>query len=340
MKKNRFVRWLLTPVRAYREYKRLKVQYPEAVENLRQTGIKLAETQDQLVHTASDRDHLRSLVANYSRFAPPGHFYSPVPSAGDVERHVAGCEHRSFLAPLPAINMDDPTQLQMLECLKPYYSAVPFNAAPAEGLLYHFDNPHYSYTDGIILFCMLNHFRPRRLIEIGSGFSTCAILDTNRICIDSKIQVTSIEPYPELLRSLVAKSNDPLTIVESKLQDTSIEIFDQLERGDILFIDSTHVSKLASDVNYIIFEILPRLKPGVIVQIHDIYLAFEYPDAWLIEGRAWNEAYLLRAFLEYNERFRILLFISYLQNAHEVWFQNHMPETLLNKGGCFWMEKL
>ena len=82
------------------------------------------------------------------------------------------------------------------------------------------------------------------------------------------------------------------------------------------------------------------VKPGVIVQIHDIYLAFEYPDSWLIEGRAWNEAYLLRAFLEYNERFRILLFISYLQNAHEAWFQNHMPETLLNKGGCFWMEKL
>ena len=199
MRKNRFVRWLLTPVRAYREYKRLKVAYPEAVENLRQTGITLAETQDQLVHTANERNHLRRLVADYSRFAPPGHFYSPVPSAGDVEpRRVAGCEHRWFLAPLPAINMDDPTQLQMLECLKPYYSAVPFKAAATEGLLYHFDNPHYSYTDGIVLFCMLNHFRLRRLIEIGSGFSTCAILDTNRICIDSKIQVMSIEPYPEL----------------------------------------------------------------------------------------------------------------------------------------------
>jgi len=85
---------------------------------------------------------------------------------------------------------------------------------------------------------------------------------------------------------------------------------------------------------------LPRLKSGVIIQIHDIHLAFEYPAVWLREGRAWNEAYLLRAFLEYNEHFRILLFLSYMQNAYEDWFQQNMPLTLLKKGGSFWMEKL
>ena len=88
-------------------------------------------------------------------------------------------------------------------------------------------------------------------------------------------------------------------------------MFDQLESRDVLFIDSTHVSKLGSDVNYIFFEILPRLKPGVVIHLHDIYVGFEYPKPWVTEDRAWNEAYLLRAFLEYNERFRILLFISY-----------------------------
>jgi hypothetical protein len=78
----------------------------------------------------------------------------------------------------------------------------------------------------------------------------------------------------------------------------------------------------------------------VAIQIHDIYIGFEYPDKWLCEGRGWSEAYLLRSFLEYNQSFRILLFIGYLQVMHEAWFREHMPDTLLCKGGSFWMEKL
>jgi len=241
---------------------------------------------------------------------------------------------------LPAINLNDKSQLNLLDLLTPYYGRIPFQARPAEGLLYHFDNPNFPHADAVMLFCMLNHFRPRRLIEIGSGYSTCAILDTNRLFLGSQMQITSIEPHPELLCSLIAKSNDTLTIIESKLQDTKIEIFDQLERGDVLFIDSSHVSKVGSDVNYIIFQVLPRLKPGVIIQTHDIYFGFEYPGVWLREGRAWNEAYLLRAFLEYNEHFRILLFMSYLQNMYEPWFHENMPATLVTKGGSFWMEKI
>jgi predicted O-methyltransferase YrrM len=217
---------------------------------------------------------------------------------------------------------------------------VPFRDNPVPGLLYQFANTYFSYTDGIVLFCMLNALRPRRIIEIGSGFSTCAILDTNRLCLEGQAQVTCIEPHPEILRSLLPKSQNAVTIVESKLQDIDPGIFDELGPNDVLFIDSSHVSKVGSDVNYVVFEILPRLKAGVVIQIHDIYIGFEYPDKWLREGRAWNEAYLLRAFLEYNQSFRILLFLGYLQNMHEAWFREHMPDTLLRKGGSFWMEKL
>ncbi|HET9319651.1 MAG TPA: class I SAM-dependent methyltransferase [Bryobacteraceae bacterium] len=308
----------------------------------RRTHAEMIHLQDHLTEASSERDRLRSILDGLDavQFVPPGHFYSPVPSRGDVESHLARQRHKSMLESLPAIRMDDQTQLDFLRRLETYYPKVPFQGTPTEGLLYHFDNPNYSYTDGIVLFCAMNHLRPRRLIEIGSGFSTCAILDTNRLSLGSQTQITSIEPHAELLRSLIAKSNDSITIVEKKLQDAELEVFDQLCAGDVLFIDSTHISKVGSDVNYIIFEILPRLSPGVIIQIHDIYLAYEYPDVWLREGRAWNEAYLLRAFLEYNERFRILLFVSYMQNAHEGWFREHMPDTLLNKGGCFWMEKI
>ncbi len=324
MKIRKAVRALANPWRAYKE----KI---EAIHELL----------DKLTKVSAERDRLKRLVDNSDalQFYEPGHFYAPIPSKRDVREYFAKLEQQPPSLDLPAINMNDQIQLDFLDSLKPYYPLVPFRAQPVEGLLYHLDNPNYPHTDGIILFCMLNHLRPRRVIEVGSGYSTCAILETNRLFLNGETQITSIEPHPQLLRSLIANSKDALTIIESKLQDTNIEIFDQLERGDILFIDSSHVSKVGSDVNYIIFELLPRLKPGVVVHLHDIYFGFEYPAVWLREGRAWNEAYLLRAFLEYNERFRILLFISYLQNVYEPWFREHMPDTLLNKGGCFWMEK-
>ncbi|HXI38568.1 MAG TPA: class I SAM-dependent methyltransferase [Bryobacteraceae bacterium] len=305
--------------------------------------LELSNERDRLRRELSDeRDRLRRVLDESAALqsVAPGHFYSPIPSKNDVNEHLVKQARQTPLRELPAIMMNDRLQMELMESLKHYYSRVPFRAEPVEGLLYHLDNPNYPHSDGIILFCMLNHLRPRRLIEIGSGYSTCAILDTNRLFLDSQMQITCIEPHTELLRSLLVNSNDVLTIVESKLQDVQIDIFDQLDGGDILFIDSSHVSKVGSDVNYIIFEILPRLKTGVVIHIHDIYFNFEYPGVWLREGRAWNEAYLLRAFLEYNEHFRILHFSSYVQNWHEDWFRKHMPETLVNKGGCFWMEKI
>jgi hypothetical protein len=312
----------------------------KAILHPRRTLDEYARLKTDLLAACQERDELKSFLAAAPQFAPPGHFYSPIPSKNDVDKHFAMLQQKSLLDDLPAIRMDDATQIEFLNCLSTYYSKVPFSAKPSEQWLYHYDNPHYSYTDGITLFCALNHFRPERLMEIGSGFSTCAILDTNRVFLDSRTQITCIEPHADLLRSLVNRSNDTLTIVETTLQDVDLELFDRLGPKDILFIDSTHVSKAGSDVNYIIFEILPRLKPGVIVHIHDIYAGYEYPEVWLREGRAWNEAYLLRAFLEYNDRFRILFFASYMQNRHEDWFRKHMPDTLLGKGGCFWMEKL
>jgi hypothetical protein len=287
----------------------------------RRNDEELALLKQRVAVISQERDELKRILADAGPFAPPGHFYSPIPSQSDVAEYLNRLQRKSLLAGLPAIRMDDQTQLEFLELLKPYYSQLPFQAGPVEGLLYQFDNPHFSYADASALFCVMNYFRPRKLIEIGSGFSTCVILDTNRVCLGSQTQVISIEPHAKLLRALITKSHDSPTIIEHKLQDTDI-------------------CKAGSDVNYIIFEILPRIKSGVVIQIHDIHLAFEYPDVWLREGRAWNEAYLLRAFLEYNDHFRILLFLSYMQNAYEEWFRRNMPQTLLKKGGSFWMEKL
>jgi len=294
--------------------------------------------QDRLAELTDERQRLREILDGFNsvQFVAPGHFYSPFPSKRDVEQHLT--HRQSRLRELPGIRMDDAEQLEMLERLKTYYPRVPFKGEPVAPSLYPAENPNYPYADAAILFCMLSYLRPKRLIEIGSGFSTCAILDTNRLSLESKTQVTSIDPDAALLRSLIGKSADPLTVIERKIQDLDLELIDQLDAGDVLFIDSSHVSKLDSDVNYIFFEILPRLNSRVVIHFHDIYAGFEYPDEWLTEGRAWSEAYLLRAFLEYNGRFRILLFFDYMQNAHPAWFQQNMPDLV--EGSCFWMEKV
>jgi hypothetical protein len=111
-----------------------------------------------------------------------------------------------------------------------------------------------------------------------------------------------------------------------------------LKANDILFIDSTHVSKTNSDVNYLFFEILPRLQTGVLVHIHDIFFPFDYPREWILEGRSWNEAYLLRAFLQYNPRFEIVLFNDYLQTLHWDSFARLLPRFSKDGGGSVWLQ--
>jgi hypothetical protein len=107
-----------------------------------------------------------------------------------------------------------------------------------------------------------------------------------------------------------------------------------------LFIDSSHVSKTGSDVNFELFDILPKLNSGVWVHIHDMFWPFEYPDAWIEEGRSWNELYMIRAFLTFNSGFRVKLFQHYLFEEHkEIW--NMVQEKgISNPGGGLWLEKI
>jgi hypothetical protein len=155
------------------------------------------------------------------------------------------------------------------------------------------------------------------------------------------VHCTFIEPYPELLLSLTKpEERDRLEIIGSNLQDIDLSLFANLAAGDILFIDSTHVAKISSDVNYIFFEILPQLQKGVYIHIHDIFYPFEYPREWIYQGRAWNEAYLLRAFLEYNDVFEIQLFTSFLGHKHQEALAQAMPLCAGRTGSGMWLKKV
>jgi hypothetical protein len=129
-------------------------------------------------------------------------------------------------------------------------------------------------------------------------------------------------------------------VLRKNLQEVDSAVFDELEANDILFVDSTHVSRVDSDVNHIFFRILPALQSGVRIHFHDIFYPFEYPLDWVYEGRAWNEAYLLRAFLQYNERFQVELFNTFIDCFHKEEYFREMPLVQKNTGGSIWLRKL
>ena len=188
---------------------------------------------------------------------------------------------------------------------------------------------------------MIRHLKPQKIIEIGSGFSSAVILDTNEIFMDSSIKCDFIEPYPERLEALLKSSDkENIRIHKKRLQQIPLEFFEELNENDILFIDSTHVSKLNSDVNYIIHHLLPALPKGVYIHFHDVFYPFEYPLNYLLEGKSWNEQYILRAFLEYNKDFKIMLFNTYLENMYEAEIRSRFPLLYKNTGGSIWLKKI
>ena len=240
-----------------------------AVKKIRSVGAVLRGKQIALRPSLADGNGLQ--------FVPPGHFYSPIPNLGEVRKKedvIFGRIPRS----IPGIELNEQEQLRLLGEFKTYYDELPFKSHKSDGLRYFFENPTYSYSDAICLYSMLRHAKPNRIIEIGSGFSSCVMLDTNDLFFNGSIKITCIEPFPDLLLSLIRPADrDRITLLTQKVQDVELSNFEALGENDILFIDSTHVSKIHSDVNWIFFEILPRLNSGVSVHLHDVFYPFEYP---------------------------------------------------------------
>ena len=284
-------------------------------------------------------ESLRAMLAEYQRGWPPGHFYSPIPSLEQVRAHEATI-WPSPPRQLAGIDLRERQQLELLEELAKYYAEQPWSDQPGSGLRYGFDNPNFSYGESLLLYALLRQLKPARVIEIGSGHSSAATLDTNERFLDGAAKLTFIEPFPELLESLLTPADRlSVEIIASGVQDVPASVFESLSAGDVLFIDSTHVAKVGSDVNYIMFDVLPRLATGVYVHVHDIYYPFEYPKQWIYEGRAWNEAYLLRAFLQYNDAYEIVLFGSFLGTFHRETLETLMPLAARNPGSSLWMKK-
>ena len=271
---------------------------------------------------------------------PAGHFYSPLPDLDDVRARAQRIFDRERES-VPGVDLNTEAQLSLASRFAGYYVDLPFPEEPREGVRYYLNNPFFTYGDGIFLYCMLRDLEPRRIVEIGSGFSSAAMLDTFERAFEEPPRVTFVDPDLSRLRDLLrAEDERQHELRAEKVQDVDLALFDELGEGDLLFIDSSHVAKVGSDVNFLLFEVLPRLTRGVHVHFHDVLYPFEYHEHWVMEGRAWNEAYLLRAFLQFNETFAITCFPTYAVQFNRPWFEQHMPLVLKNPGGSLWLQRV
>ena len=290
--------------------------------------------------------HLR-LYREYKNIPfAPGHYYSVIPDIDSVETNEARIYGNETI---PCIDLRPEAQLQLVKELQPYYDTIPYRfddheANDALPFRYKMKDAFYRNSDAIFLHGMMRHFAPKRIIEVGSGHSSAIMLDTNEHFMNGSVQLHFIEPFPEerLLPALRKEDRDGCIILKNFIQDVELERFDTLEANDILFVDSSHVSKIDSDVNHIFFNILPRLRPGVLIHFHDIFFPFELPKTW-VTGRKWfwNENYLLRAFLMNNPDYEILLFNDFLHKKYNSWFLQNMPHCLIDaeNTGSIWIRK-
>jgi len=238
------------------------------------------------------------------------------------------------------VNLNQAKQLQLYYELAKFYPDFPFPKKPEGATRFYYDNLYFTAGDAFTLYSIMRHFRPKRIVEVGSGYSSAVMLDTNEIFLQNSVSTLFIDPFPERLRSLLRESDlKKCTIIPSNVQDVDIRIFDNLEAGDILFIDASHVAKVGSDVVYLFFEVLPRLKPGVLIHFHDILSSFEYPVGWYEEGYAYNEAYVLRAFLQYNSAFEIVFFTSWMTEFHQAELAKQTPLLASQSGGSIWLRR-
>jgi predicted O-methyltransferase YrrM len=209
--------------------------------------------------------------------------------------------------------------------------------------------PGYTAVDARVLYYMLRELKPERYIEVGSGLSTfyCSLANQSNSAAGSPMQITCIEPYPYPALQTI----DNIQLLEDEVQNIPLSVFDQLEANDVLFIDSSHVIKIDGDVPYLFLEVLPRLKKGVVVHVHDIPFPYNvpYPPELWIFGQQWpsfwNEAMLLQAFLCYNDAYEILLSTPLLRYNEESFLVGLIPEyeTVSENRNAFssiWLRKI
>ncbi|MFN3322641.1 MAG: hypothetical protein ACK5AZ_04020 [Bryobacteraceae bacterium] len=355
----RLFRWLLLKIPGVQRKHELRRRLENEIDELR---LKCANLESELrgrnaqlaaviEEAGAEAERLRSRSSQFEQelererrllWARPGSSHSPIvaPDSREATRRCQAWSDGIEAVRLRDLNVrvDQEAMLDLFDRLRRHYPLLPFPEFSTPGRRYYYENPFFSYADAITMFGIVCEFRPRHLIEAGGDFSSLAFMDT----IDARFEGAVDAVYFDTRRKGLLAALDPDDPCRTRVHSASVEempteLFRALEANDILSLHTTHVGKTGSDVLDCLFRILPALSPGVIVHLHDVFHPFEYPGAWIMEGRSWNELYFLRAFLQHNDRFEILYFNDWIYRKHVGMTGQYMPLCARDTGSSLWL---
>jgi hypothetical protein len=273
---------------------------------------------------------------------PLDHYYSPIPETQALSREPASSRVWPSTVPAtPGIDWRADQQVALVrdKLGRQSHFAIP-DGPTGDRRDFHAANEMFSRLDAWMLQALLRHYQPSRVIEVGCGWSSLVTARVNREYFDNSIHFTCIEPYPpDFLGDGIEGISQ---LIASPVEQVSLDAFLGLGDGDILFIDTSHTVKTGGDVVFLLQDVLPRLADGVVVHIHDIFLPWDYPREWVMQGRAWNEQYAVRAFLTFNSAFEILLGVSWICHFHPDVLASTVPNypaQYPNGGGSLWIRR-
>jgi len=264
----------------------------------------------------------------------PAHFYQPIPDTRTLPETLWNRPSE-----LVGIDINDSMQLDLLRNCFPKFrdEYEQFPTKPTrQPSRFDLNSGLFDGADTLVAYCMVRYFQPRLIIEIGSGFSS--LISVEAAAKNNSSASICLEPFPqEFPRQGFSGLHSS---IEKKVEDIDIEFFSKLDSGDVLSIDSSHTVKIGGDVNYLFLGALPRLKPGVIVHVQDIFPPFNYPRTWVLdELRFWSEQYLLQSFLSFNSELEVLMANNYLSHYHKEDLKTTFPNSPWCRGGSFWMRR-
>jgi methyltransferase family protein len=279
----------------------------------------------------------RTLADQWGYHVRPVHYYDPLPDFRTITPEATTRRRQS-----PAIDFNLPAQVSLVRRLASDYRTE-LDALSASAA-FDFHNDYFAGFDAAIYYALIRDLRPARIIEIGSGYSTRLADQAARRnrAAGSPVELICIEPFPQ---PRLTDARPEITLIEKRVEELDLALFDVLDANDILFIDSSHAVKFGGDVCREFLDILPRLRPGVWVHVHDIFFPQDYPARWLIDQRiAFNEQYLLEAFLAFNRQFAVRAAHHWLQLDHPGVVAELCPPTLCAGGdlgfASFWMQRI
>lgn len=246
--------------------------------------------------------------------------------------------------PLPGIDWNDAGQLSLLNHFRYEKELLEFPfTKPAGALSFYYDNPSLGPGDAEYLYCMIRYFKPKKIIEVGSGYSTlmtkAAVQKNTQEDPMYECNIVCIEPYEmPWLESM------DVTVTRKLVEEVEVSFFQSLDENDFLFIDSSHIIRPQGDVVYEMLQLLPCLNFGVLVHIHDIFSPGDYNKKLLVDEVVfWNEQYLLEAFLSCNKQFKIIGGLHYLKKHYPSEMMSKLPVLKRfpnHEPGSFWIKKV